>query len=176
MDRKARLLSTSDRSSRIVEIGPGYNPVAPKAGGWRTYVVDCADRPALRAKYSAAAVDLDAIEDVDTIWQEGPLDEAMPAELRGGFDTLIASHVIEHAPDFAGFLLAAQRLVRPGGSVALAIPDRRFCFDFFRPPSSTLRRSHRCGMTFLLFGPVILCLQADLGDDSRGSGRPWLLW
>jgi len=39
-----------------------------------------------------------------------------------------------------------------------------------------LRRSHKCGMTFLLFGPVILCPQADLGDDSRGSGRPWLLW
>jgi len=137
MDRKARLLSTSDRSSRIVEIGPSYNPVAPKADGWRTHVVDCADRPTLRAKYSAAAVDLDAIEDVDTIWQAGALDEAVPSDLRGRFDTLIASHVIEHTPDLAGFLLAAQRLVTQGGSVALAIPDRRFCFDCFRPPSST---------------------------------------
>jgi len=42
--------------------------------------------------------------------------------------------------------------------------------------SSELRRSHKCGMTFLLSRPMILCPQADLGDDSHGSGRPWLLW
>jgi hypothetical protein len=137
MDRKTRLLSTSDRSSRIVEIGPCYNPVAPKADGWNTHVVDCADRETLRAKYADAAVDMDAIEDVDTIWQEGPLEDVVPADLRGQFDTLIASHVIEHTPDLAGFLLSAQRLVTPAASVALAIPDQRFCFDCFRPSSST---------------------------------------
>lgn len=137
MDRKARLLSTSDRSSRIIEIGPSYSPVAAKADGWNTHVVDHADCAMLRAKYAGAAVDLDAIEAVDSIWHDGKLDEAVPAALRGQFDTLIASHVIEHTPDLAGFLLAAQRLLAPGGSVALAIPDRRYCFDCFRPPSST---------------------------------------
>jgi len=44
------------------------------------------------------------------------------------------------------------------------------------PPTTGLRRSHKCGMTFLLSRPMILCPQADLGDDSHGSGRPWLLW
>ena len=137
MDRKARILSTSDRSSRIIEIGPGYSPAAPKADGWQTHVVDHADRASLRAKYAGADVNLEMIEEVDTVWREGPLDAAVPAGLLGRFDTLIASHVIEHIPDPAGFLLAAQRLLGPGGSVVLAIPDRRHCFDCFRPPSST---------------------------------------
>lgn len=137
MDRVERLLSTSTRSSRIIEIGPSHSPIAPKRGGWNTFVVDHASQAELRRKYQDHGVNLEAIEEVDGIWQGGPLHDVVPHHLHGRFDTLIASHVIEHLPDLAGFLTSAQMLLAPGGSVVLAVPDRRFCFDYFKPATLT---------------------------------------
>ncbi len=138
MDRLKRLLGTADRSQTIVEIGAGYCPVAPKAEGWRTHVVDHASRDDLRRKYATAAeVDVQAIEAVDTIWQGGALHEAMPERLLGQVDIIIASHVLEHMPDLVGFLASASRLVRPGGSLSVALPDRRYCFDCLKPWTTT---------------------------------------
>jgi len=31
------------------------------------------------------------------------------------------------------FYQSLQRLVQPDGFLSLAIPDKRFCFDFFKP-------------------------------------------
>ena len=137
MDRVAWLLGNSSPASNILEIGAGYGPIAPKSAGWRTHVVDHASREELRRKYQTANVNVDAIEEVDTIWRDGPLDAAVPAGMHGQFDTLIASHLIEHMPDLAGFLLASQRLLKPDGVINLAIPDRRYCFDYFRPMTTT---------------------------------------
>jgi hypothetical protein len=137
LDRSARLLSSSKRTSRIIEIGPSHNPIAPKAGGWNSHVVDHTNQEGLRTKYAAANVNLAAIEEVDTIWTDGSLHDALPAKLHGSFDTLIASHVIEHIPDFAGFLISAQRLLHADGTVVLAVPDKRYCFDYFKPVSNT---------------------------------------
>jgi SAM-dependent methyltransferase len=137
MDRIAKLLSTSQRSSLIIEIGPCHAPIAPKAAGWNSFVVDHASQAELRAKYRGLGVNIDAIEPVDFVWTTGGLDEAVPAAFHGSFDTVIASHVIEHVPDFIAFFDAAAKLLRPTGTVALAVPDKRFCFDFFQPMSST---------------------------------------
>ncbi len=140
MDRISRLLGTSTRSTRILEIGASYMPTAPKAGGWNTFVVDYASREELLEKYAGDGVaekTIEAIEEVDAIWRDGSLHDAVPTALHGSFDTLIASHVIEHIPDLAAFLISAQHLLKPTGVVALAIPDRRFCFDYFKPHSMT---------------------------------------
>jgi SAM-dependent methyltransferase len=137
MDRIARLLGAATRSQRIVEIGAGYCPVAPKADGWQTHVVDHASRDDLQTKYASANVDVGVIEDVDTIWHKGPLHEAVPSMLIGQVDVIIASHVLEHIPDLIGFLDSASRLVGPGGSLSVALPDRRYCFDCFKPWTTT---------------------------------------
>lgn len=137
VDRVARLLSTSNRASKILEIGASHAPIAPKSAGWNSFVVDHLPRDELRAKFTGHDVNLDAIEEVDAIWQNGPLHESIPALQHGTFDTLIASHVIEHMPDFAGFFISAEKLLSPTGSIALAVPDRRYCFDYFKPPSMT---------------------------------------
>jgi hypothetical protein len=45
---------------------------------------------------------------------------------------------IEHLPDPIGFLVAASRLTHlQTGTVCLAVPDKRQCFDVFRPWTST---------------------------------------
>jgi SAM-dependent methyltransferase len=137
MNRMTWLLGDASFADLILEIGPSYSPIAPKAGGWRTHVVDHASQEDLRAKYAALNTDTTPIEPVDSVWAGGPLDAAVPADLAGRFARLIASHVIEHIPDLIAFLESAARLLAPGGVVALAVPDQRHCFDFFKPFSTT---------------------------------------
>ena len=56
---------------------------------------------------------------------------------RGTFDACIASHVIEHTPDLISFLNSMEVLLKENGVVALAVPDKRYCFDYFRPLTTT---------------------------------------
>ena len=136
-ERLARLRGDATRTTRILELGPCHAPVAPKREGWNTYIADHANQQALREKYAAFPVDLDAIEPVDAIWAGGPLHAAIPEKLHGRFERLIASHVIEHLPDPIAFLASAQALLAPHGALALAVPDKRYCFDCLKPHSTT---------------------------------------
>jgi hypothetical protein len=137
MDRITLLLGDATKQSRIIEIGPSHAPIAPKRAGWACFVVDHADQAALRAKYASFPVDVDAIEEVDAVWHGGRLEDTVPADRHGSFDRLIASHVIEHIPDPVTFLVSAQTLLAPDGALALAVPDKRYCFDFLKPHSTT---------------------------------------
>jgi glycosyltransferase involved in cell wall biosynthesis len=137
-NRTQMLLAGLDRSARVIEIGPSFSPIAAKADGWNAMTVDHAPRLELVKKYRGhPGVDVDRIEEVDFVWTRGSLADAVPVELHGTFDALIASHVIEHVPDFVGFLGTAEQLLAPTGVVVLAVPDKRYCFDFYRPLTST---------------------------------------
>jgi SAM-dependent methyltransferase len=144
-----------NKRMRIIEVGPSYNPVAPKSDGWGTYVVDHGSQAELIQKYQEQ--DVTRIEAVDCVWAGGTIDAAIPANLHGTFDGLIASHAAEHFPDYIGFLQSAARLLKPEGIIALALPDLRVCFDFFQPTSTTgdmleahvkRRTHHRKGRIF----------------------------
>jgi hypothetical protein len=136
--RNEILLGPVGRAMKIVEIGPAFSPVAPKAEGWDVRSIDHLNRDGLVEKYrGAAGVDVSRIEDVDFIWTDGELSNAVPADLHGSFDALIASHVIEHAPDLIAFFHSFATLLKPTGIVALAVPDKRYCFDYFKPVTMT---------------------------------------
>lgn len=136
--RSKTILGPVDRSMRIIEIGASFNPIAPKAEGWKTSNVDHATKAELTEKYrNDPSVDVSRIEDVDFVWTAGALSDAVPRSLHGTFDALIASHCIEHAPDFVGFFLSAARLLKPSGLITLAVPDKRYCFDYFKPLTTT---------------------------------------
>lgn len=51
-DRSRRLLAGLSIEDRLIEIGPSFNPVAPKMAGWKTVVVDHGSRADLVAKYA----------------------------------------------------------------------------------------------------------------------------
>ncbi|MFO1112743.1 MAG: hypothetical protein U1E35_02315 [Rhodospirillales bacterium] len=120
---------------KILEIGPSFSPVVSKSEGWNAWSVDHTDQAGLRAKYDAdPSVDVSRIEPVDFVWESGSLDDAVPIEHHGTFDG-IASHVIEHIPDPIGFYRSIDKLTRANGVLVLAVPDKRFCFDYFRPLS-----------------------------------------
>lgn len=139
MNRNELILAGCNKTDPIVEIGPSHSPIAAKRDGWAAFVVDHASQEVLRAKYAHfPGVDIGRIEEVDRIWQGGPLDALFQPPLLGQVQRIVSSHSIEHLPDPIGFLISASRLTHPKtGTVCLAVPDKRQCFDVFRPWTST---------------------------------------
>jgi SAM-dependent methyltransferase len=135
MNRNEKLFAGIRKDGLGLEIGPSYNPVAPKRAGFRVETVDHLDRAGLVEKYRAHGVDVDSIEEVDHVWQGEPLSQLIGESAR--YDWIIASHVIEHVPDVVGFLNECQTLLKPNGILSLAVPDKRYCFDHFRSVSTT---------------------------------------
>jgi hypothetical protein len=93
------------------------------------------DADALREKSKQLDVDLGQIEEVDFVWNGEPLRDLVGGPDR--YDWIIASHVVEHLPDPLGFLHGCREVLRPEGVVSLIIPDKRYCFDHFRPHTTT---------------------------------------
>ena len=136
--RSEILMAPAPPNGRVIEIGPSFNPIAPKAAGWDSYSVDHTNRAGLVAKYgNDPTVDVSRIEEVDFVWSGGLISDAVPSDLHATFDAFIASHVIEHTPDLIGFLNSAATLLKPEGIVVLAVPDKRYCFDYFQPLTTT---------------------------------------
>jgi glycosyltransferase involved in cell wall biosynthesis len=137
LQREELIRQYFDRDMKLLELGPSHRPIVAKADGWQATIVDHADQAELIAKYKDLGVSVDAIEPVDYVWQSGSLTDLLPQKLHGSFDGLIASHVGEHFPDLIGFLKDAAILCKPSGMLALALPDKRSCFDFFQPLTLT---------------------------------------
>ena len=136
--RTDTLLEGVSKDARIIEIGPSFNPVAPRSRGWNSFSLDHMTREGLAEKYADhPGVDVRMIEPVDFVWSGGALSDAVPPGQHGSFDVFLASHVIEHTPDLIAFLDAAATLLKPDGAVVLAVPDKRSCFDFFQPTTTT---------------------------------------
>ncbi len=126
-----------DVSGRGLEIGPSHAPVFPKRAGFNVEIVDHAPTDELRRKYTAMGVDISAIEEVDYVSDGRPLHEVVPhAHV---YDYVFSSHAIEHVTDFVGYLRSCERLLKPGGLIVLAVPDKRYTFDALQPVSSTGR-------------------------------------
>lgn len=124
-----------NKSGLGLEIGPSFRPVAAKSEGFNVKIVDHATADDLRQKYQGKAkAAVDRIEDVDHVWQGGSLVETIGEA--GRFDYVIASHVIEHTTDIIRFLRDCESLLKSDGALVLAVPDKRYCFDFFRPVST----------------------------------------
>lgn len=136
MNRNAILLSLFDSAGLGLEIGPSFNPLLPKRNGHNIEILDHLDTAALIEKYrNAPGVDLSRIESVDYVSTGASIYDAIQHEHR--FDFIVASHVIEHTVDLVGFLRDCERLLKTEGTLVLAIPDKRFSFDVFRPLTST---------------------------------------
>ncbi len=118
------------RDAKGLEIGPLNQPVLRKDEACVFYV-DHLDTAGLRAKYrDDPAVAVESICAVDYVCA-APTD--LPAVLGDErFDYCIASHVIEHVPDVAGWLEAIAAVLAPRARLCLAVPDKRFTFDCYR--------------------------------------------
>ncbi len=139
VDRREKLLSGLDLARQSgLEIGPLDHPLVRKSEGCVRYV-DYADAGFLREKYKDDANVVGAnIPEVDAIWGGNTIAEALGADplgATGAYDYAVASHVVEHVPDLIAWLAELHAVLKPGATLRLAVPDRRFTFDFMRRES-----------------------------------------
>ena len=136
--REEKVFHLLDKKGLGLEIGPSHNPIAPKKKGFNVHILDHATADQLRVKYKGHeihGVKLENIEEVDFVWHGEPFQELIGKT--GCYDWIIASHVIEHVPDFISNLQQCEALLKPTGILSLVIPDKRYCFDYFSSSSST---------------------------------------
>jgi SAM-dependent methyltransferase len=174
-NRIEKALAFIDRDGLGLEVGPAHSPIAPRREGFNVHVLDYMDAEALRDKFQDVAVDLTKIEEVDFVWKGERLPDLVGGT--GRYDWIIASHAIEHLPDLASFLVDCQDLLKPNGVVSLVIPDKRYCFDRFRPLTTTgeildayrqRRNRPTPGSVFEFF---VNCVTLD-GEISWSAGTP----
>ncbi|GGZ21488.1 MULTISPECIES: methyltransferase domain-containing protein [Asticcacaulis] len=114
-----------------LEISPYFDPVMRK-GDYKVHYTDYIGTEEIRAKAALnpglAGRD---VPEIDFVWQPGkPLASCKPKKAK--YDYAVASHVLEHVPNPAGWLNEVLSVVKVGGHVALFLPDRRWSSDFFR--------------------------------------------
>lgn len=134
MDRKEILRAFFKAADFGLEIGPSYNPVAPKSQGYNVETIDYTSAANLREKYKDDTVDISLIEEVDYVSDGQTISDIIKNKY---YDYILASHVIEHIPDIIGFFKDCESLLKEDAVLILAIPDKRYCFDIFKPLSST---------------------------------------
>lgn len=132
LDRILALIDVSN--GRGLETGALSRPMITRQMGPVEYV-DRATREELQTSYGLADdVDAEAIVEVDHVWAGQSLLECV-----GGaraYDYLLASHVIEHAPDLFGWLREISSVLVDGGVAVFRVPDKRGTFDRARQTSS----------------------------------------
>lgn len=122
-----------DPALRGIEVGPLDRPLIKKSECSVLYV-DHLNTAGLREKYLYdAGVVQSEIEEVDLVW-DGSYKKIL--EKHDGLDFVVASHVIEHVPDFVYFLEDLSEVLKQGGLLYLVIPDKRFTFDYLRQTST----------------------------------------
>lgn len=138
--RRDRIAALADFSVGTgLEIGPLDRPMALKSECDVRYV-DVFDSATIRAHYADdPAVDTAALPDIDFALHtpDGRIQSLVDAvKADAPYHWAIASHVIEHVPDLIGWLGQISEVLVDGGSLLLAVPDRRYTFDALRPQTT----------------------------------------
>jgi SAM-dependent methyltransferase len=117
-------------SKRILEIGPLNNPSIEKKDGNHVFYADIRSTEELKIHYGD---NYKNICNIDFVIKDSYRESLKNTEK---FDYIIANHVLEHIPQLILFFLDIAEVLKPEGKLCLAIPDKRFCFDRFRNPTS----------------------------------------
>ncbi|RXF67223.1 class I SAM-dependent methyltransferase [Hansschlegelia zhihuaiae] len=114
----------------ILEVGAFDNATFRKDSGDKVRYLDFFSGPELREMHKNNPRRMpDRIVDVDFVVKSSHFAKG----IREKFDLIVANHVIEHVPDAIYWLKQSHDLLRSGGLLFLAVPDRRYTFDYFRP-------------------------------------------
>ena len=131
--RQKRILASIDISKGSgLEIGPLTAPIISKEEA-NIYYLDHVSQEELKKKYKNEPVNLDEIVPIDFALNGKSLTDTVKGKK---FDYVVASHVIEHLPDVVSWLEETASILKNGGILTLAIPDKRFTFDITRRTSS----------------------------------------
>lgn len=135
VDRWAKLCGGLDIQGGIgLEMGPLDRPLVPKSMGNIRYVDLKSAEELKRLIPVSDKHSLDNFVEIDFVWNGGRLADLVGSDIR--FDYVLASHVIEHTADMIGWLNDLASVLKPGGIISLAIPDKRRTFDVLRAPTT----------------------------------------
>ena len=142
VDRLDEIRTFINRGAKGIEIGPWFNPICPKRDGYHTLVLDVFDQAELISRAQAdPGIDnmmIERIEAVDIVGSVAEMDNLLASRnIAGTLDYVVSSHNFEHIPDPIRFLRACADVLNENGVLSMAIPDRRTCFDHFRPHTET---------------------------------------
>lgn len=127
--RTRRRLAARHLAGDGIEIGALHRPF-PAPPNVRVRYLDRYTTEQLREEYpELAGEEFAEVEIVD----DG---ERLTSIADGSQDFVIASHVLEHTQDPIGTLHRQLEVLRPGGVLLLALPDRRTGIDELREPTS----------------------------------------
>ncbi len=131
-DRPSFFNPIAEGTSSILEIGPLHAPICRRPPA-RVRYIDAFTTEELRYQYrSDPNVDVQRIVDVDYVWRGERYSELVGER----FDAVVTSHNIEHVPCLVSFLSNLESILNTGGTIYLAIPDKRYCFDHYKSESS----------------------------------------
>lgn len=117
-------------AARTLEIGPFQ---APMLTGPNVRYFDVVDRNGLVERATSLGLDTARIpEQIHTVSPTGDL-----SVVTERFDAVVSSHCIEHQPDLVRHLRQVAAVLVDGGRYFVLVPDHRYCFDHFLPPSPT---------------------------------------
>lgn len=173
-----RFLSLVPRNAALLEIGPFCTPCFRRDTHDVRYL-DVRTTEELRewARTLSWAVP-DKVPDIDYVWQGEPY-RTLTSDR---FTALFSSHNIEHQPCLVTHLNEAASLLRSGGKFFLNIPDKRYCFDHFRPettiadvldaylasPTRHVPRSVLGNRLLMTHNDKVAHWRGEHGDDPRG--------
>jgi SAM-dependent methyltransferase len=142
MNPRETIRSLITKNGLGIEICPAHKPVAPKKEGYRCLSLDRRSREEILAQMKALYgqhPDLNqTLEEVDLKGSPGNI---LDLVLSGGysperFDYIVSPHNFEHLPNPVDFFVQCRKVLKPEGQLFITMPDRRACFDYFRPFST----------------------------------------
>lgn len=125
---RAAFIGLIPHSSSLLEVGPFVNPLRR---GRNVKYFDVLPTEALRRRATALGFDPAQCPQIDFVSETGDF-----AAVGEHFDAALSSHVIEHQPDLVRHLHGVASILEPAGRFYLAVPDKRYCFDYFIAESS----------------------------------------
>jgi len=139
---RSAILNGITKDMRGIEIAPWFAPLAPKRHGFNCLVVDVFSQDELSkraaADHNIPDESISLIERVDIVGSATEISSLIPVSEHGTFDYIVSSHNFEHLPNPIKFLQGCQKLLKPGGILCMAVPDKRACFDLFRPRTTVV--------------------------------------
>lgn len=116
-------------NSKCLEISPLCNPILPQEHPNSRFLDVFSEDELIENYKNNPTVIKENIVHVDYIHKGQSYKELVGTDI---FGLIIASHVIEHVPNLIHWLNEIESVLDNDGILQLAIPDKRYCFDFRR--------------------------------------------
>ncbi len=116
----------------VLEIGPFCIPTV-KEPPFHVRYLDVFSTEQLRERAAAMEwADPDLVPRIDYVWSGKPYRSIIETD----FDYVYSAHCVEHQPCLVRHLRDVASVLKSGGAYFATIPDKRYCFDYYRPLSS----------------------------------------